>query len=109
MRLVIEKDIETYLVKRVESLGGKCLKFPAEYNEGIPDRLVILPKGNIAFTELKRPKGGRLSEMQKYQHKKLRALGCKVYVVKTKEEADEMLKELLSNGVQASRVSGDGD
>ena len=92
--LITEHDVEAYLKKRVEGLGGRCLKFPAVFEEGIPDRQVILPGGKIVFVELKRPKGGRLSKMQKYQHEKLRALGCKVYVPKNYKEVDKMLEEL---------------
>ena len=95
--LVIERDIELFLKKRVEHLGGRCLKFPATFEEGIPDRLVIIPQGLIAFVELKRPKGGRLSEMQKYQIQKLRDLGCKVYIVHNYAEVDEMIED-LTNG-----------
>jgi len=94
MMLVVEKDVETYLKKQVEGRGGKCLKFPAVYEEGIPDRLVILPQGRIAFVELKRPKGGKLSAIQKYQIEGLKALGCKVFVLKNYKEIDEMLKEM---------------
>ena len=92
--LIVEKDIETFLKNRVEHLGGMCFKLPAVYEEGIPDRLVVLPQGRIAFVELKRPKGGRLSEMQKYQIKKLKDLGCKVYVVKNYEEVNGVLEDM---------------
>ena len=92
--LIVEKDIETFLKKRVEHLGGRCLKFPAVFEEGIPDRLVILPQGRIAFVELKRPKGGKLSEMQRYQIKKLRELGCNVYIVHNYAEVDRMLEDM---------------
>ena len=92
--LIVEKDIELFLKNRVEHLGGRCIKFPAVFEEGIPDRLVILPEGKIAFVELKRPKGGRLSEMQKYQIKKLRDLGCHVYIVHNYAEVDKLLEEL---------------
>lgn len=97
MTLVIERDIEQYLKRKVESLGGKCLKFPTSYETGIPDRIIILPGGAIAFVELKRPKGGRLSKIQEYQIASLRALGCKVFVTKNKDEVDSALKELGAN------------
>lgn len=92
--LIVEKDIESFLKKRVEHLGGKCLKLPAVFEEGIPDRLVILPQGRIAFVELKRPTGGELSEMQRYQIKKLRKLGCNVYIVHNYAEVDKLLEDM---------------
>lgn len=95
--LIVEKDIENYLKAKVEGCGGKCLKFPATFEEGIPDRLVILPGGKIIFVELKRPKGGRLAPMQVYQIKKLKDLGCLVYVVHNYREVENMLKEVIEN------------
>lgn len=95
--LIVERDIETFLKKRVEHYGGRCLKLPAVFEEGIPDRLVILPQGRIVFVELKRPKGGRLSEMQKYQIGKLRDLGCRVYIIKNYEEVNQMIEEVLND------------
>lgn len=92
--LVIEKDVEGYLKKRVEALGGKCIKFATVYEAGIPDRIIILPGGHIAFVELKRPKGGRLSELQKYQIAVLKKLGCRVYAAKNKKEIDALLEEM---------------
>ena len=97
--LIVEKDVEAYLRKKVEGLKGWCLKIPAVYHEGIPDRLVILPKGKIVFVELKRPRGGKLSPMQKYTIGKLKDLGCKVYILKNYKEIDAMLKEVMTDGV----------
>ena len=94
MPLILEKDIEAYLKKRVEADGGVFLKFPAMHVEGFPDRILLMPRGITCFVELKRPKGGRLSEMQKYWHKKLDELGYEVFVVKDKMEADALIFRL---------------
>lgn len=94
--MTLEKEVEKYLIRQVEKIGGKCLKIPATYEEGIPDRLVIIPYGRIVFVEMKRPKGGKLSDVQRYQHKKLRALGCEVYVLKNNKEVDEFINEVQS-------------
>lgn len=92
--LTLEKDIEAYLKRQVESHGGLCLKFPATYVEGITDRIVILPEGRVYFVELKRPKGGVLSEIQKYWQSRLKALGCRVMVIKNKAEVDALIEEV---------------
>lgn len=92
--LIVEKDIEAFLKRRVEHEGGRCIKLPALFEEGIPDRLVILPGGKIAFVELKRPKGGRLSPMQEYQIDKLMDLGCMVRIVRNYEDVDDLLEEM---------------
>lgn len=87
----IEKDVETYLVLRAKALGGRTIKLIGE--EGLPDRLVLLPGVPAFFCELKRPEGGRRSPIQKIVHEKLRKIGCHVYVAKNKEEIDQMIKE----------------
>lgn len=52
---MIEKDIEKYLVRQVKQMGGLALKFVSPSMAGVPDRIVMIPKGTIYFAELKRP------------------------------------------------------
>lgn len=87
-----ERDVEKRLTDKVKSLGGRCIKLYSTAEEGLPDRMVLLPEGRIFFVELKR-KGGILSPMQRLQHKRFRALGQRVYVPFTKREVDEILGE----------------
>lgn len=77
----LEKDIERKLVKMVERHGGRCLKWVCPSSSGVPDRIVLLPGGRIIFVELKRPKGGRLSPMQRWWAKKLTELGFNYWTV----------------------------
>lgn len=93
---IIENDIETYLEKLVKAADGIYLKIPAVYMSGIPDRLVLLPEGKMAFVELKRPIGGKRAELQKYWQKKLSARGYLSVFVQTKEEADNLMRRLSS-------------
>ena len=54
-----EKTVEAKLVKAVKSMGGLAPKFISPGLDGVPDRLVLLPGGKLAFIELKAPgKGG---------------------------------------------------
>ena len=46
-----EKAIEAKLVKAVRIMGGLAPKFVSPGFDGVPDRLVLLPKGKIAFME----------------------------------------------------------
>lgn len=46
-----EKQIEQVLVKQTKSMGGLALKFISPGYDGVPDRLVLLPGGKIAFAE----------------------------------------------------------
>ena len=52
---MLEKEIEQSLVRSVKKMGGRCLKFTCPGLDGVPDRLVLLPKGKCAFVELKAP------------------------------------------------------
>lgn len=71
----LEKDIEQKLGKMVKRYGGHCLKWVCPGWSGVPDRIVLLPGGRVLFVETKRPKGGRLSKMQKWWRDRLTALG----------------------------------
>lgn len=77
----LEKDIEQRLRQKVESLGGKCLKWVCPGWSGVPDRIVLLPGARIYFVETKRPKGGELSALQKKWWKWLTELGFSYSVV----------------------------
>lgn len=90
-----EKDIEQYLKRGVErDHGGLCIKVSPENVKGIPDRLVVLPPdGRCVWVELKRSKDGRLSELQKYQHDKLRKIGARVEVIWSREDVDDFIRK----------------
>ena len=43
-----EKEIEKRLVAEVKRNGGICPKFVSPGYSGMPDRIILLPKGKIA-------------------------------------------------------------
>lgn len=75
-----EKFIEQKLTKAVKAHGGIALKFVSPSFDGMPDRLVLLPKGAFGFVEVKAP-NGRVRSLQVARHLLLRRLGFKVYVL----------------------------
>jgi hypothetical protein len=89
--LILERDVEKHLLKGVKKLGGRCIKLVPQFEEGLPDRMVLLPGKIVFFVELKKP-GGVRSPAQKIQHKLLARLGHHVYVPDTKAEVDIILK-----------------
>jgi hypothetical protein len=89
---VRESAIETYLIRTVVSLGGCCYKFAVPGVRGYPDQIVKLPGADAFLVELKRPKGGRLAELQKVRHAELRAVGWRVYVAKDRGEIDAIIR-----------------
>ena len=90
-----EITVEQHFVKRCRAFGAWSVK--GENVAGFPDRIMCAPVGRIAFVELKRPKGGVLSELQKEQHKRLRRLGFQVEVLWTKEEVDTFMTEFFGD------------
>lgn len=96
-----EKEIENYLVKAIKKMGGEAFKFVSPGNAGMPDRIVILPNGEIYFVELK-SEDGRLRPIQIRQQERLYALGCNVATLKGKEEVDRFLREVILNEVHTA-------
>lgn len=95
----LEKDIEKALGRKVGRHGGLCLKWVCPGWAGVPDRIVLLPGGRIIFVEMKRPKGGILSERQKYWAKKLIDLGFRYWTIWDFEELTLFEKVELNEAV----------
>ena len=87
----LEREVEGYLIRRVEALGGRCLKWTSPGTTGLPDRIVLLPRGRVLFVELKRPKGSRVGKLQDYWRRVLRGLGLPAYITYTRHAIDAML------------------
>lgn len=77
----LESSIESKLRRKVKAYGGRCLKWVSPGESGVPDRIVLLPGGRIFFVETKRPKGGKISPLQKYWGRVLMDLGFDVWVI----------------------------
>lgn len=91
-----EKTIEAKLVKNVRSMGGFALKFSSPGFDGVPDRLVLLPKGRIAFVEMKAP-DKMLRPLQVRRKRQLEALGFSVYCIDGVEQIGGILSEIQSS------------
>ncbi len=90
-----ESVIESYLRDEVKKAGGRAYKFISPGNNGVPDRLVCLPGGCVAFVETKAP-GRKSTELQKVQQRRLRELGFRVYAeVDSREKVDVIIGEML--------------
>ena len=75
-----ESEVEKILVEQVKRLGGRAYKWVSPGNDGVPDRIVILPEQPAMFVELKTDTG-KLSSLQRMQIKRLQEIGQPVYVV----------------------------
>ncbi|HOW22886.1 MAG TPA: VRR-NUC domain-containing protein [Sedimentibacter sp.] len=90
---MIEKYIEKKLVAAVKKMGGIAPKFVSPGLNGVPDRIVLLPMGRIAFVELKAP-GKMMRALQVRRKRQLEELGFLVYCIDSVEQIDEVLKEM---------------
>ena len=89
-----EEYLEEKLVKKVKALGGRAYKFISPGNSGVPDRLIVLPGNKIGFAEMKRSKGGRISNLQKAQIRFLRSLDCNCEVLSSLNQIDAFIEKL---------------
>lgn len=88
-----EKYIEQRLVSEVKKHGGLCLKLSSTGLDGIPDRMVLMSKGKIAFVELKAPKQ-KPRKLQLVKIKKLKEMGFSVYVLDNVEDIGGVIDDI---------------
>lgn len=87
--MLSEKAIEAKLCRIVERFGGRCLKWVCPGWLGVPDRIILLPGGDVIFCELKRP-GGKPSAMQKTWRRWLLDLGFDHWIVGNYDDLDDI-------------------
>ena len=90
-----EKEIEKKLNQAVKCRGGICPKFVAPGTDGVPDRIVLMPGGRLAFVEVKAP-GKALRPLQVRRKRQLELLGFRVYVLDAAEQIGGILDEIQS-------------
>ena len=111
-----ERDIERYLKNKFAGMGCLFLKWVSPGNDGVPDRILIMPDGRVSFVELK-TESGHMEGMQIYWQRRLRKMGCNaftVYGMTGAKELVEVIGILLGKGgggdeVHTARVSEESD
>lgn len=88
-----EREIEKKLVDAVKTQGGVCWKFVSPGTAGVPDRIILMPMGRIAFVEVKAP-GESPRKLQLARHRFLRRLGYKTFVLDNPEQIGGILDEI---------------
>lgn len=88
-----EKIIEQKLVQAVKAVHGMAPKFVSPGLDGVPDRIILLPGGRMAFAEIKAP-GEKMRPLQVRRKRQLEKLGFSVYCVDSIEQIEEILKEI---------------
>ena len=88
-----EKTIEQKLSLMVKKHGGICPKWVSPGFDGVPDRIVLMPEGRLAFVEIKAP-GKKPRPLQVSRHKLLRKLGFKVYILDDVKQIQDIINEI---------------
>lgn len=96
---MLEKEVEQYFCRAVKTrLSGWPLKFISPGQNGMPDRIVLLPGGKIYFIELKAP-GKKARKLQYRVHQQLQELGFPALLIDTREAVDAFVREVQSDGI----------
>lgn len=88
-----ESYIEKRLMQEVKKRGGLAMKFVSPSLTGVPDRIVLLPGGRIAFVEVKAP-GQKMRPLQLRRKEQLSDLGFKVYILDSIEMIGGIIDEI---------------
>lgn len=88
-----ESMIESRLREEAKKRGGMAIKFVSPGFNGVPDRLVLMPCGRVAFIELKAP-GKTPRALQLKRKRQLEKLGFQVYIVDGVEQIGGILDGL---------------
>lgn len=92
-----ERDLEARFRDAVRASGGKAYKFVSPGNDGVPDRLVVLPGGRIGFVELKQ-QGKRPTRLQEQQLDRLKGLGCVALVLDDPKDIRTVIQRIREQG-----------
>lgn len=95
-----EKTIEQKLCQAVTAAGGWAVKLNTTTAAGLPDRLLLMPKGTAAFVEVKAP-SKKPRPLQRVQMEKLRKLGFPVFVLDDPGLIPEIIEE-VNHGIQTT-------
>lgn len=82
---MLEQQIQSKIIKRLEQKGYFVIKLIKTNKSGIPD-LLALKDGIAEFYEVKRPKVGVVSEIQKYRLKQLQEHGFKAEIIYSEQK-----------------------
>lgn len=86
-----ESDVERKFVRKLKEAGCLPLKFVSPGYTGVPDRIILIPGGSVAFAELKAP-GEKERPRQRYVQGIMRKLGCVVF---SAVDSDEKTAEVV--------------
>lgn len=90
---MLEKLIEKYLCEQTKLRGGRAYKWVSPGNDGVPDRIVMLPSGILVFVETKAT-GKKATALQNLQISRITKLGQRVIVLDSKMGIDDLFRRI---------------
>lgn len=97
LKINTENKLQNYAIKGLRSISCLCYKFSSPAKRGVPDVLVIPPRGKIFFIEFKNPnQKGKLSALQVVEISRMRAKGARVLVISKVTEVDSLIYSLMN-------------
>ncbi|KGM18163.1 VRR-NUC domain-containing protein [Corynebacterium auriscanis] len=99
--MALEQKLEQHLVNEVRKHGGLCWKLTSPGTAGVPDRIIILPGGRIAFIETKAP-GQQPRPIQVRRHNQLKQRGAHIYTIDHPNQIPHILHEIQTTRLPTS-------
>ena len=88
-----EKRLEQKLVKAVRDIGGLALKFVSPGCDGVPDRLILIAYGKVAFVEVK-AKGKKPRPIQIRRINQIKNLGFLVFILDDEKDIPSIIQQV---------------
>jgi hypothetical protein len=92
--MMLERDLEKRFIRMAKQFQCLCYKWHSRTTKGVPDRILILPTGEIYFVELKTSLG-KLSKWQEIIATELISYNTNYICLHGKDEIDTFFREVV--------------
>ena len=96
-----EKKLEQKLVKAVRDIGGLALKFVSPGCDGVPDRLILIAYGKVAFVEVK-AKGKKPRPIQLRRINQIKNLGFLVFILDDEKDIPSIIQQVKGDQINVT-------
>ena len=96
-----EKKLEQKLVKAVRDIGGLALKFGSPGCDGVPDRLILIAYGKVAFVEVK-AKGKKPRPIQIRRINQIKNLGFLVFILDEEKDIPSIIQQVKGDQINVT-------
>ena len=96
-----EKKLEQKLVKAVRDIGGLALKFVSPGCDGVPDRLILIAYGKVAFVEVK-AKGKKPRPIQIRRINQIKNLGFLVFILDDEKDIPSIIQQVKGDQINVT-------